>query len=87
MLTSRPMGAALWAAAGVVAFLTARIIPLGRPVRFAPELVVTLVTASILGALATALDFGGWNEPDWRAVTFVFLGSSAALGAMRALPR
>jgi hypothetical protein len=36
-----------------------------------------------LGVTATALDFGGWNEPDWRAGLFVFLGALAAAGAIR----
>ena len=85
MLTSGPMGAALWAAAGVVVFFIARIVPLRRTPRWWPELVVAVAAALAAGAIATALDFGGWNEPDWRAGVFALLVSAAAAGAMRAV--
>lgn len=85
MLTSGPMGAALWIATGVAACLIARTVPVGRRRSFALELVVAVVTAATLGVLATALDFGGWNEPDWRAGLFAFLGAAAAAGALRSL--
>ena len=78
------MGAALWVAAGVVAFLVARIIPLRRTGGFMPELIAAITTSAIFGIAATALDFGGWSEPDWRPITFSFLGAMAVLGAMRA---
>jgi len=47
------------------------------------EAAVALVTGLSLGLLATALDFGGWNELDWRAGVFVFLGSAAAVAIAR----
>ncbi len=81
------MGAALWLAAGVAAFLTARIIPLRRTRRFVPELVAAIAISVLLGVVATVLDFGGWNEADWRAITFALLGSLACIGAMRAWQR
>jgi hypothetical protein len=39
----------------------------------------------IAGAVATALDFGGWNEPDWRAGVFAFASALAVIGWMRAI--
>ena len=47
------------------------------------ELLAAIVTALLLGTLATALDFGGWNEPDWRAAAFCALGTFAAIGVVR----
>ena len=78
------MGAVMWVAAAVVAFFLARVIPL-RPGRKLPEVVIAVVTALLLGVLATALDFGGWNEPDWRAGVFCLLGALAAVGTYRAV--
>jgi hypothetical protein len=57
--------------------------PWSRPPRRIGEFLVTLLAALPLGVLATALDFGGWNELDWRAGLFVFLGALAAAGAFR----
>lgn len=79
------MGIGLWLGCGVVAFAVARLVPLARRRPWWAELAVTLVAALALGAGATALDFGGWNEPDWRAGLFAFCGSFAAAGALRAL--
>ena len=84
VLTSGPMGAAMWIAAGVAAALLARVIPLGAG-RLLPEASVAILAAMLLGILATALDFGGWNEADWRAGVFCALGGLAAIGALRAL--
>ena len=47
------------------------------------ELAAAIVTALLLGILATALDFGGWNEADWRAGAFCAFGAFAAAGAVR----
>jgi hypothetical protein len=49
------------------------------------ELLASVVTALICGFAATALDFGGWREPDWRAILFVFLGTATVIGARRAV--
>ncbi|HEX2122652.1 MAG TPA: hypothetical protein VHL59_13515 [Thermoanaerobaculia bacterium] len=79
------MGIALWLGCGFASFVIARIVPLSRRPRWAAELVAALFTALCLGAVATALDFGGWSEPDWRAGLFAFFGSFAVIGAVRAL--
>jgi hypothetical protein len=78
------VGVALWLGCGVVAFLLARLIPLARR-GWAIELAIALAAALLLGTLATALEFGGWREPDWRAGLFAFFGSFAAAGALRAV--
>ncbi|HJQ39528.1 MAG TPA: hypothetical protein VKB93_20485 [Thermoanaerobaculia bacterium] len=76
------MGIALWLGCGVVAFFLARLVPFARR-RPWVELAVTLLAALTLGVAATALDFAGWNELDWRAGLFAFFGSFAAAGAVR----
>ena len=78
------VGIALWLSCGVVSFLIARLVPIARRSPWI-ELAITLTAALALGVLATALDFAGWNEPDWRAGLFAFCGSFAAAGAVRAL--
>jgi hypothetical protein len=77
------MGIALWTGCAAVVFLSARVVPFGRSRRWIWELIASLAGAFLLGALATALDFGGWNEPDWRGGLFVFFGSAAVIGVMR----
>ena len=77
------MGLSLWLAAGIVAFTIARIVPRGRTGHWAIELASSLIAAAALGFAATALDFGGLREPDWRAGLFVFFGSLAILGMTR----
>lgn len=77
------MGAALWLGSGVLAFLLARLAPFRRRRRWVGELAAALLTALLLGVLATALDFGGWREPDPRAALFALLGSGTILGILR----
>ncbi len=77
------MGIALWVVSSVVAFLLARMAPWRRRPAWAGELSVSIATGLVLGAAATALDFGGWSEPDWRAALFVVLGAFAAAGMIR----
>lgn len=77
------MGIALWAACAVVVFFLARGVPYGRSSRWAGELIATLMSTFVLGLVATSLDFGGWNEPDWRAGLFIAFGSAAAVGLIR----
>jgi len=79
------MGIGLWTGCAAVVFLSARSVPFGRPGRWIWELIAALTSALLLGLVATALDFGGWNEPDWRAGLFVVFGSAAAIGVMRIL--
>jgi hypothetical protein len=78
------VGIALWLAGGAAAFLIARIVPWARRGWWL-ELAVTLTVALLLGVLATALDFGGWKELEWRAGLFAFFGSFAAAGSIRVL--
>lgn len=77
------MGIASWLVAGLLAFALARAMSLGRKSRWKGELVLALVTSLLLGVLATALDFGGWQELEWRAGLFALLGASAAVGVLR----
>ncbi len=85
MLTSRPMGAALWLASALSAFFVARIVPAGRRENYLPELLVAIIAALICGVIATALDFGGWQEGEWRAAMLALFGALAALAGYRAL--
>lgn len=77
------VGVGLWLGSGLAAWIVARIVPLGGRDRLWVELAAALVTALVLGVVATALDFGGWNEPDWRAGVFAALGAFAAIGGIR----
>ena len=79
------MGIALWIACAAAVFFAIRNIRFGRPAGWVSELIIVVTSALILGAIATALDFGGWKELDWRAGLFVFFGSSAVAGAVRLL--
>jgi hypothetical protein len=77
------MGIGLWMLCAIAVFLVIRRVPFGRLPSWIAELFTAVVSALVLGALATALDFGGWNEPDWRAGLFVLFGSAAITGAVR----
>lgn len=77
------MGIAIWIGAGLAAFALARLIGSGRRASWLVELLLALAVAMILGLAATALDFGGWREPDWRAGLFVLAGAFAAIGVLR----
>jgi hypothetical protein len=77
------MGIALWIAAGLVAFGLARFVPSGRRRPWLGELATSIVAGFLLGIAATALDFGGWREPDWRAGLFALLGALSAVGVFR----
>ena len=79
------MGIALWLLCGAAVFAVSRAVVPARPERFAGELFVVLVVSFPAGLLATALDFGGWGEVDWRAAVFVILCSFAAIGCSRAI--
>ena len=75
----------MWLGSGVAAWILARIIPLRRGRGGWSELAAAVVVALLLGVLATALDFGGWNEADWRAGVLACLGAFAAAGVARAV--
>jgi hypothetical protein len=77
------MGIALWIGCAAAVFLSARYVSYARPGRWMGELILAVASAIVFGLIATALDFGGWNEPDWRADLFEFFGSAAAIGALR----
>jgi hypothetical protein len=77
------MGIALWMACAAAMFFAIRAIRFGRPASWIGELFAVILSALALGATATALDFGGWNEPDWQAALFVLFGSVAIAGAIR----
>lgn len=76
------VGTALWVASGICAALLARIVPIRRG-RFVAEFLVSILTACVAGLIATALDFGGWREPDWRAGLFALLVACAATAVLR----
>lgn len=76
------MGITLWLLAGGTACAVARVIrKLRQPLP--GELLVALASSAILGGVASALDFGGWRELDWRAGLFSLLGSFTAIGFFR----
>jgi hypothetical protein len=83
LYNASPMGAGSWIAAGLAAWCIARIVPAGRTRLWVAELALAVVSASLLGLAATAGDFGGWREPDWRAALFTFFGAFAVLGVFR----
>jgi hypothetical protein len=77
------MGIALWMVCAAVCFFAMRRIRFARPDGWIGELFTVIIGALLLGGVATALDFGGWNELDWRAGLFVVFGSLAIGGASR----
>ena len=44
-----------------------------------------MAVSFLAGLSATALDFGGWGEVDWRAGAFVIFCAFAAIGCSRAI--
>ena len=79
------MGAVSWLLSALAVFAIARIIPSGRRSDYLRELLVILMAVTVFGAIATALDFGGWRALDWRSSTFVLLGAMTAVGCYRAV--
>ena len=78
------MGFGLWIVAGAGAAALARLVEAGRlPLRWITELFVAMVAAILAGLTATALDFGGLREPDWRPALFAFFCAATAVGLMR----
>jgi hypothetical protein len=75
----------MWVVAGIGAFAAARLIRAGRPRRWLIEAALSLIAAVAAGLAATALDFGGWEEPDWRAGVFAFAVALGAIGLARAI--
>jgi hypothetical protein len=79
------MGIALWLLCGAAVLAASRAVAPARPDRIAGELFIVLAVSFLAGLLATALDFGGWGELDWRAAAFVILCNFAAIGICRAI--
>lgn len=42
-----------------------------------------VLAAVVAGVAATILDFGGWQELDWRSAAFAFCVALAAAGIVR----
>ncbi len=78
------MGFALWATAGIAVFAASRLASPGRPAGRIGEALTAIGAAIAFGIVATVLDFGGWNEPDWRAAAFALAGAAFAVGIGRA---
>lgn len=79
------MGIALWLLCGTAVFTICRAVPPGRPERWAGELTTALAVSFLAGVAATALDFAGWNEVDWRAGAFVLGCAFGAIACGRLL--
>lgn len=75
----------MWILAGLGAFGVARLIRAGRTSRWWPEALIAVVFAIAAGLTATALDFGGWKELDWRAGAFAFCCAFGAIGLSRSI--
>jgi hypothetical protein len=75
----------MWVIAGAGAFALGRLSRAGRPGRWVLEASVSLLAAFAAGIAATVLDFGGLQEPDWRAGTFAFLAALGAIGLTRTI--
>ena len=73
----------MWIVAGVGAALLARVAEAGRTRGWFLEVVAGVVAAIAAGLAATAMDFGGWREPDWRCGLFCFFVALSAVGVMR----
>jgi len=76
------VGIGLWIVAGAGAALLARLSDAGRS-RILLELFIGISAAALAGLTATALDFGGTREPDWRAGLFTFFAALTAVGVLR----
>jgi uncharacterized membrane protein YeaQ/YmgE (transglycosylase-associated protein family) len=79
------MGLASWLIAGLLAFLLTRFFPSASK-RHLLELVISLLLSFFAGVIATALDFGGWSELEWRAILFAFLTALTAIALVRLFP-
>jgi hypothetical protein len=79
------MGIATWLVSAAAALTLARTLLLRGPLSLRAESVLACAAACCYGLVATALDFGGWNEPDWRAAVFAFLGALTSLPLARAV--
>ena len=81
------MGIATWFASAAVAIAIGRTILTRSPLPLVTETLIASVAACCYGLGATALDFGGWNEPDWRAAAFALFGAATWLPLARAVAK
>jgi uncharacterized membrane protein SirB2 len=79
------VGVASWFLSGIAAFLIARIVPFSRQTHWKTELVTATVAALAAGVAASLLDFGGWQELDWRSAALAFCVALAVAGVVRAI--
>ena len=77
------MGIVLWITCGAGALAASRAIPPGRGSSYVAEAIAAVIVAFGAGVAATALDFGGWNELNWRAGAFVLACAFAGLACVR----
>ncbi len=80
---NRAVGIGIWIVSAAAAAGVARLIPAGRDGRWILEGLLAIAAGFLLGLVATVLDFGGWNEIDWRAALFAATGAFAAVGILR----
>ena len=79
------MGVASWVVLGIAAFLIARIVPFSVQTHWKTELVTAVIAALAAGVAATVLDFGGWQDLDWRSAAFALCVALAVTGIVRAI--
>jgi hypothetical protein len=77
------MGILSWLLGGGVAFAAARAIPIVRPAGWRLELLIAIAASAVGGFFATALDFGGLDEPDPRTILFAALLAFALVAVSR----
>ncbi len=77
------MGIVVWLVSGALAFGAGLLMKRGGALRWPFELAAALGAAVLFGLIATALDFGGWKEPEWRAALFSFFGAAAVVALAR----
>ena len=77
------MGLLTWVLAGVLAFGIARGLRSGGALRWPAEAAVAIAAAVLFGMIATAFDFGGWKELEWRAAAMALAGTSLVLALTR----
>jgi hypothetical protein len=77
------MGLLLWIVSGLLAFGMAKSLRSGGALPWPIELAISIAAAVLFGFVATAFDFGGWKELEWRAGLFGLFGSAALIALAR----
>jgi hypothetical protein len=75
----------MWAVGGLVAFAFGRILKSGGALAWPAELAIAVGAAIGFGLIASAFDFGGWRELDWRTGVFALAGASLIIALARAV--